>query len=59
LLKAYSRANSGNIRGAMNTQVEQGLLNVFLREMMFAHDWGDRIRDFCVADNLTELNKVH
>jgi hypothetical protein len=59
LLKAYSRANSGNIRSAINTQVEQGLLNVFLRETMFAHDWGDSISDFCVADYLAKFNPVH
>jgi len=40
-------------------QFEQGLLRLSLCQTMSAHDWRDGIGDFCVANYLAELNKVH
>src|ERR1051326_3661588 len=51
--------DSGDVCGARNTQFEQEFLGLFRAETVFAYDWRDRIGDFCVADYLAELNKVH
>jgi len=51
--------DSGDVCGARNTQFEQEFLGLFRAETVSAYDWRDHIGDFCVADYLTELNKVH
>jgi len=40
-------------------QFEQGFFSLSLCQTMSAHDWGDGIGDFCVANYLAELNPVH
>jgi len=45
--------------GARNTQFEQEFFGLFRAETVSAYDWRDRIGDFCVADYLAELDKVH
>jgi hypothetical protein len=49
----------GDVCGARNTQFEQEFLGLFRGEMVFAYDWRDRVRDFCVADYLAEHYTVH
>ena len=49
----------GDVCGARNTQFEQEFLGLFRAETVSAYDWRDRIGDFCVADYLAELDKVH
>lgn len=51
--------DSGDVCGARNTQFEQEFLGLFRAETVSAHDWRDRIRDFCVADYLAEHYTVH
>jgi hypothetical protein len=48
-----------DVCGARNTQFEQEFFGLFRAETVSAHDWGDRMGDFCVADYLAELDKVH
>ena len=49
----------GDVCGARNTQFEQEFFGLFRAESVSAHDWRDRIGDFCVADYLVELNVAH
>jgi len=49
----------GDVCSARNTQFEQEFLGLFRAETVFAHDWRDRIGDFCVSDYLAELDTVH
>jgi hypothetical protein len=49
----------GDVCGARNTQFEQEFFGLFRAETVSAYDWRDRISDFCVADYLAELDKVH
>jgi hypothetical protein len=51
--------DSGDVCGARNTQFEQEFFGLFLGETVSAHNWRDRIGDFCVADYLAELDTVH
>jgi hypothetical protein len=51
--------DSGDVCGARNTQFEQEFLGLFRAETVSAYDWRDHIGDFCVADYLAELDKVH
>jgi len=51
--------DSGDVCGTRNTQFQQEFLGLFLGETVSAYDWRDRIGDFCVADYLAELDKVH
>ena len=51
--------DSGDLCGARNTQFDQEFLGLFRGETVSAYDWRDRIGDFCVADYLAELDKVH
>ena len=51
--------DSGDVCGTRNTQVDQEFFGLFLGETVSAYDWRDRIGDFCVADYLVELEKVH
>src|SRR5947209_18979719 len=51
--------DSGDVCGARNMQFEQEFFGLFLGETVSAYDWRDRIGDFCVADYLAELDKVH
>ena len=51
--------DSGDVCGARNTQFDQEFFGLFRAETVFAHDWRDRIGDFCVADYLAELDTVH
>jgi hypothetical protein len=39
--------------------LEQEFLDLSLGETMSAHDWRDRIGDFCVANYLVEFNEMH
>ena len=54
-----TKDDSGDVCSARNTQVEQGLLGLFLGEAMSVHDRRDGIGDFCVADYLAEFDEVH
>ena len=40
-------------------QLEQGLLRLFLSEMMPVHDWEDGIGHFGVAEYLAEFSLMH
>src|SRR6266516_5513047 len=51
--------DSGEVCGARNTQFDQEFFGLFLCETVSAYDWRDRIGDFCVANYLAELDKVH
>lgn len=51
--------DSGDLCGTRNTQFDQEFFDLFLGETVSAYDGRDRISDFCVADYLAELDKVH
>jgi hypothetical protein len=51
--------DSGDVCGARNMQFEQEFRGLFLGETMSAHNWRDRVGDFCVADYLAEHYMVH
>jgi hypothetical protein len=40
-------------------QLGQGLLSLFLSEMMSVHDWGNGMCDVCVAKYLVEFYPMH